>query len=168
MRHGRIPTPTLIAGLMVGLLFAIATIPLNAQSEHSRVQHPLTWGSTGYDKAHEITVTGTIEEVIEKPAAGSPVGLHLMVAGSQGRVDAHLGPYMTKETREALHLGTPVQIVGAMEKAHGKEFLLARQVIFGGRLVKVRNENGFLTPAQGAQSHRGKQNPGFAANGGAR
>lgn len=155
----------MIAGLLTGLLFAIATIPLNAQPAHSGAQHPL---ALGYDKAHEITLTGTIEAVNEKPAAGSPVGLHLMVAGSQGKVDAHLGPYMTKETLEALHTGTPVQIVGATEKLHGKAYLLARQVIFGGRLVQVRSENGFLVREHTAQSHRGKHSSGFAVKGGGR
>jgi hypothetical protein len=165
MRHHDLKRPILVsAGLFTGLLFVIATIPLNAQPAHPGAQQSL---ALGYDKAHEITLTGTIEEVNEKPATGSPVGLHLMVAGSQGNVDAHLGPYMTEETREALHTGTLVQIVGAMEKLHGKEYLLARQVIFGGRLVQVRSENGLLVRAHTAKSHRGKQSSGFAVYGGA-
>ena len=155
----------MIAGLLTGLLFAIQAVPLHAQPAHSGAQHPLV---LGYDKAHEITLTGTIEAVKEKAAAGSPVGLHLMVAGSQGKVDAHLGPYMTKETVEALHTGTLVQIVGAMEKRNGKAFLLARQVIFGGRLVQVRSENGFLVRAHTAQTHHRNQKSGFVSNGGAR
>jgi hypothetical protein len=155
----------LIAGLLTCLLLASATIPLNAQPTDSGAKPPL---ALGYDKAHEITLTGTIEEVNEKAATGSPVGLHLMVAASEGTIDAHLGPYMTKETLEALHTGTPVQIVGAMEKLHGKEYLLARQVIFGGRLVQVRNENGLLVRAHTAKSHRGNQKSGLVSNGGAR
>jgi hypothetical protein len=165
MNFGCVKKPTLIAGLMLGLLFATVTIPLIAQPTPTAAQHSVAWG---YDKAHEITLTGTIAAVNEKAAAGSPVGLHLMITGSEGRVDAHLGPYMTKETLGALHMGIPVQIVGAMEKVHGKEYLLARQVIFGGRLVQVRSENGFLVRQHSAQSHRGNAKAGLWANGGAR
>jgi len=163
MKFDFVETPALIAGLMCGLLFATATIPLNAQPAER--QH---FVALAYDKAHEITLTGAIEEVKEKAPAGSPVGLHLIVAGSQGNVDAHLGPYMTRETLEALHTGTPVQIVGAMEKRNGKEYLLARQVIFGGRQVQVRSENGFLVRPHSQHSHRENQKAAPAANGGAR
>jgi len=164
-RHCLKHTIRMIAGLVTGLLFAITAISLNAQPTHSAAQPPLAWG---YDKAHEITLTGTITAVNEKSAGGSPVGLHLMVSASQGQVDAHLGPYIAKETIEALHTGTPIQIVGAMEKLHGKEYLLARQVIFSGRLVQVRSENGFLVRERTAKSHHGNQKSAFVSNGGAR
>jgi len=155
-----------IAAPLSGLMLAILPVPIIAQS----TEDAHSAATAGYDRAHEITLNGTIEEVITEPAAGSPVGLHIMVAGPQGTVDAHLGPYLTKETREALLAGTPIQIVGAMETLHGKEYLLARQVIFSGRLVRVRTENGFLLqmPSPGA-GHRGaaKTSP-FGSNGGGR
>jgi hypothetical protein len=165
MKFGCVETPTLAAGLLLGLLFATVTIPLSAQPAEPGAQHPGAWG---YDKAHEITLTGTIEEVKEKAPAGSPVGLHLTVAGTQGKVDAHLGPYMSKQTLAALHTGSAVQIVGAMEKRNGREYLLARQVIFGGRMVQVRSENGFLVRQHLPQSHRGNQKSALGTNGGAR
>jgi len=128
--------------MIAGLLFAILAVPLIAQSTgQSRPRRSLT---LGYDKAHEITLNGTIREVIPQSAPGSPVGLHLLVTGPQDAVDAHLGPYLTKDTQEALQAGTPVQIVGAMERLHGKNYLLARQLILSGRKVTVRSENGFL------------------------
>jgi hypothetical protein len=137
----------LIAGLLTGLLFAIVPLQPSAQTAaDSRTQRPLI---PAYDKAHEITVDGTVQEVVTKHVAGSPVGMHLMVAGSEGVVDAHVGPYLTKDMQAALHAGLPVKIVGAMEEAHGKHYLLARQLSFGGRTVKVRNENGFLAHVQG-------------------
>jgi hypothetical protein len=142
-----------IAGLLFGLLFAIVAIPLGASAAETHPQHPVII----YDKAHEITFTGTIDETVSKAPAGSPAGLHLMVTNSDGTVDAHLGPYMSKETLEALHAGTPVQIIGAMEVAHGKSFLLAREVMVGGRTITVRNEKGFLVP-QSVHVHAKVQN----------
>lgn len=162
-RHCLQQTIRMIAGLIPCLIFAVTATSLNAQPVNSGARPPLAWG---YDKAHEITLNGTIAAINEKAATGSPAGLHLMVSSAQGQVDAHLGPYMTKETLEALHTGIPVQIVGAMEKLHGKEVLLARQVIFGGRLVQVRSENGFLEREHSAKSlHRNRKS---GLNGGAR
>ncbi len=143
----------MIAGLLTGLLFAIVTIQPSAHAADSRNQRPL---SLGYDKAHEITLNGAVQQVVTKRIAGSPIGMHLMVAGPEGVVDAHVGPYLSKGTQEALHAGLPVRIVGAMEEVHGKHYLLARQLIFGGRTVTVRNENGFLARARGPRMARSK------------
>ena len=134
------PTRT-IAGLLTGLLFAILAVPLGAQpAPESRVGHgfgPL------YDAAHETTLHWTIQEVVTKHAVGSPAGMHLLVAGPQGVVDAHVGPFLSKETKEALQTGTPVRIVGAMASLHGKNYLLARELTVGGTTVTVRSEHGF-------------------------
>jgi hypothetical protein len=139
----------IMAGLLTGMLFAIVTLQPSAQTAaDSRTQRPL---SPGYDKAHEITLDGTIQKVVTKRVPGSPFGMHLVVAGPEGAVDAHIGPYLTQDTREALHAGLPVQIVGAMEEVNGKGYLLARQLIFGGRMVTVRNENGLLVRARGSR-----------------
>lgn len=145
------PTP-LIAGLLFGLLCAIVAVPLGASAAETHPQHPVVI----YDKAHEITFTGTIEKTTTKPEKGSPFGLHLTVTNSDATVDIHLGPYMTKQTLEALHVGTPVQIVGAVETVHGKGILLAREVQVGGRTITVRSENGFLLP-QNVRAHSKSQ-----------
>jgi hypothetical protein len=154
MRRSRLSKPTrMIASLLTGLLFAIFAFPLSAQtSPDSRAPRPL---SLGYDKAHEITINGTIRQVVTQTrGSGSPAGLHLLVASSRATVDAHLGPFLTKDTQELLHSGTPVQIIGAMQTFHGKNYLLARQVIFGGRVITVRGENGFLLRVHGTRRAR--------------
>ena len=157
MTRDRSTKPTqLTAGLLAGLLLAILAVPLGAQlapeTRATRAVGPV------YDAAHEITLNGTIQEVVTKRVAGSPVGMHLLVAGPEGVVDAHVGPYLTKDTQEALHAGLPVQIVGAVEQLHGKSILLARQLIFGGRTVTVRTENGFLVRAHGPRPDSGPDN----------
>jgi hypothetical protein len=173
MRRSRLPKPPRwIAGLLTSLLFAIFTLPLRAQTapDSRATLHPVP----GYDKAHEITLNGTIQEVVSKRVAGSPIGLHLVVASSRGMVDAHLGPFLEKDTQAALHTGTPVQITGAMETIAGKDYLLARQVIFGGRLVTVRSQNGFLVRVHNSRPARSKpestteQTSRLELNGGAR
>lgn len=155
MRRTYLKQPArVIAGVLTALLFAIVPLQPSAQTAaDSRTQRPVKFG---YNKAREITVNGTVQEVVTKHAAYSPVGMHLLVAGPEGVVDAHVGPYLTKDVQAALHTGLPLQVVGAMEESHGKQYLLARQLIFGGRTVTVRNENGFLARARGPRMAHSK------------
>jgi hypothetical protein len=138
--------------LVAGIVFATLVLPLDAQTAPA-AHAPF---SLGYDKAHEITVIGTIRNLTSESISGSPFGVHLFVAGSQGVFDVHLGPYLGKETQEALHAGIPVQVLGATETIRGKGYLLARQLIFAGRMLTVRNENGLLVrmPDPRARSKR--------------
>ncbi len=118
-----------------------------------------------YDQAKEIAVVGTVERLVTHPASGGPAGFHLFVTAAGKTVDAHLGPFLSKRNQEALVAGQSVQIVGISSSIHGKDVLLARQLIFGGRLVTVRNERGFFVREHPARRATGESKP--AANGGA-
>jgi hypothetical protein len=131
----------MIMGLLTGLLFAILAVPLGAQTTPQ--PRAVRGFGPAYDAAHEITLNGTIQEVVTRHAIGSPAGMHLLVAGPAGVVDAHLGSLLSKETAEALQVGTPVRIVGATVLLHGKEYLLARQLTFGDHTVTIRSSRGF-------------------------
>jgi hypothetical protein len=156
----------LSAGMVIALLFAIFTIQLGAQpASEARPGHGF---GPVYDAAHEITINGTVHEVVTKHALGSPAGMHLLVSQGEGTIDAHVGAFLTKDVQEALHTGLPVQIVGAMQEIHGKQYLLARQLIFGGRLVAVRNERGFLVHNVAKRTRATVKVSEHEVNGGAR
>lgn len=158
----------LIAGLLAGLLFAIVTVPLSAATTATHPK-PAAGFHPDYNAAHEMTFTGTIQEVVSTHRLGSPAGLHLMVAGEKGTMDVHLGTYVTKETREGLHAGLPIQIVGAIETVHGQQYLLARQMIFGGRTVTLRSKTGYLIlPHSARRAVRRPATAKLSANGAAR
>ncbi len=132
------------AALLVVLLVAVA-LPAVAAPESKGTRLPSQFA---YDKAHEITFNGTISQVVSHPAKGSlPLGMHMMVASDGTMRDVHLGRFLSKEvTKGVLRPDQPVQIVGMNMNLHGKNVVLARQVITGGRVITVRNENGFLVP----------------------
>jgi hypothetical protein len=160
------------AGLLAGLLFAIMAVPLGAATApESRVGRGF---GPAYDAAHETILAGTIKEVVTKHEIGSPAGMHLLVTGAQGVVDTHVGPYLSKQTKEALQTGTPVRIVGDMVSLNGKEFFLARQLTVGGRTVTVRSPHGALvrehSPRATHSRHENKtaEISQFAPDGGAR
>jgi|SRR5271155_256006 len=169
MRRSRFTKPTpMIAGLLAGLLFAILAVPLGAETvPTTRVGHGF---GPVYDSAHEITLSGNIQAVIIKHVKGTPVGMHLLVAGPKGSVDAHVGPFLSKETQEALHIGTPVEIVGAMTTLHGRSYLLARQLTVGGSTVTVRSKHGALERERPTRQHisRSMAKPHVEPNGGTR
>jgi hypothetical protein len=158
------PTRT-VAGLLTALLFAVVAFPLGAYAApDSRAGRGL---GPVYDSAHEITFNGTIQKIVTEHVPGTPVGMHLLLAGPQGQVDAHLGPYLSKETKEALRSGASVQIVGAMLSQRGKTYLLARELVVGGSTVTVRSEHGFLVHGHSAGAHR-STTPKTSQDGGAR
>lgn len=156
----------LIAGLIIGLLFAISAVPLGAQPASET--HPGHGFGPVYNAAHEITISGTVLEIVTKHTPGSPAGMHLIVSGANGPVDAHVGYFLTKNTSAAMHTGLPVQIVGAMLTMHGRPILLARELTFGGRTVTVRTRTGSLVHSVRRPPSRAAQKAKYLTNGGAR
>jgi hypothetical protein len=151
MRLCRFTNTRLIAGLLFSLLFATMAVSLDAHA--ASVSRPAQGFRPFYDAAHETTFEGTIQEVVLKHAPGSPAGMHLMVAGPQGLVDAHVGPFMSKETKEVLQAGVPVRIVGASTTVRGKTYFLARQLTVDGNTITVRNARGFIVLAHSNRPH---------------
>jgi hypothetical protein len=168
MKLFRMTNTRLIAGLLSGLLFATMAVSLDAHA--ASVSHPAQGFGPVYDAAHETTFEGTIQEVVVKHTPGSPAGMHLMVAGPNGLVDAHIGPFMSKETREVLQPGVPVRIVGAKTELHGKTIFMARQLVVDGNTVTVRSPRGFLVQAHSPRADRApiKKTSQPEQNGGAR
>jgi hypothetical protein len=143
-------------GILTILLFALAALPLSAQepSEH----HSARGFGPAYDAAHETTINAIIEEVVTTHVAGSPAGLHLLVSSPDGAVDAHLGPFLTKETKDALLKGTPLQMVGSTVQLREKQYFLARELSIDGHTVTIRSARGFLVYPRGERLEKTKAN----------
>lgn len=167
MRRGRISKLIPLAAGLVALMLAVAAVPLGAQP--ASVAHAGHGFAPVYDAAHEVTLNGTIQSVVTRHAKGSPAGMHLLVAGPQGVVDTHIGSMLSKTTRESLHEGKAIKVVGAMTTLHGKDYLLVRTLTIGQRSVTVRSTHGALVPEHAGEAHRiVKTRNQVAANGGAR
>jgi hypothetical protein len=156
-----------LAGLMPAMLLALSAVPARAQA--AAATNPSRGPIPIYDTAHEITVNGTVQEVVTKRTIGSPAGMHLMISGAQGLVDAHVGPFLTKNMQQAMHTGLPLKVVGVMITARDRQILLVRELSYGGQTVLVRNKNGIpFRPALPSNSPALRKNPWLAMNGGAR
>jgi len=141
-------------------LLAAMVLALAAEAAPPSQSSSVGGGSgLAYDQPKEITVAGTVERLVTHPASGGPPGFHLFITTSGKTIDAHLGPFLSRQNQETLVSGQSVQIVGTSISIHGKDVLLARQLIFGGRLVTVRNARGALVRERPARRTTGDSKP---------
>lgn len=115
--------------------------------------------AAAYDAAHELTLDGTVENMLPG-MPGSPAGVHVLLAGDQGAIDAHLGPYLSDQTKAALVAGAPVHAVGSMFTVHGKAYFLVRRLTIGGRTTVLRSPHGLLVPERPVDLQRSRRTGG--------
>lgn len=138
-----------LAGVLSALLLEASAASIGAQ-ETPRLK--ATPGVVhAYDTECETRVVGTIERVT-RHVDGRPAGMHLLIRGSSGVVDAHVGPNMPQAIQKALHTGTPVTVVGAMETVNENRILLVRTLIVGDHTVSVRTGRGLLVQPEEASN----------------
>jgi hypothetical protein len=98
--------------------------------------------------AHDVTMAGTVQQLITTHTPGAPTGTQLVAAGPQGSFTASLGSLLSEQVRQTLTPGMPIQVSGAMETINGKSYLLARTLTVAGNQVIIRNQHGFLVHPQ--------------------
>lgn len=94
-----------------------------------------------------VTVTGSIQSTVSD-SAHRPAGMHVLVSGSNGVVDACLGSFVAHDVQQSLREGASIEVTGSNETVDGKQYLLVHQMTLGGRQIAVRNQHGFLVHAQ--------------------
>jgi hypothetical protein len=139
------------------LFFGWLAAPAGAQTAAAvNAARPAT-----YDASKEVTITGTVSNVVTKPGAGMIAGGHLIVSTAKGSVDAHVGRRLTGTNAIAVKSGDSVKLVGVMASENHSEVFLVRTAETGGHTYTIRSEKGFLitpvtargssaTPARGS------------------
>jgi hypothetical protein len=154
--------PARMAARFLSLLTLLAaSLVAGASSEARVVQRP----APIYDAAREVTLRGTVQQVVTARTIGSPVGVHLLVSGPQGVVDVHAGLSLTRETMRNLQVGSPVQLVGAMTLLNGRQYFLARLLTVGGRTLTLRSPGGVILHQHGSRTGKSAKNARFQTNG---
>lgn len=102
-----------------------------------------------YDRADEVTLTGTVARVLAKGEPGLLAGAHLLLQSSAGMVDASLGRF-SFEGRGGLVLaaGQQVEATGVMRTIEGAQVFIVRTAKVEGEVYVIRNEHGVLLPPQ--------------------
>jgi hypothetical protein len=140
MRTSFMKRTPLIAGLITGLLFAIPSIPLNAQpAEEAHAQS---------EAAKVVVLNGTVSRVLSGPSEGMMMGSHILVETASGSVDASLGKWgMVGKGALSVTAGQEVEVTGVMRtvKQMGVEkgvVFMVRTVKVGSQVYTIRNEHG--------------------------
>jgi hypothetical protein len=125
----------MIAGLLTGLLFATLTVPLGAQP--ARPSHQF------YEISKEVTISGTVSNVLAKAAPGTLPGPHLLFATTSGKIDASLGRFALQGKNPlSVAPGKEVEVTGIMKTIKNQNVFVARIVKVDGKAYELRNQHG--------------------------
>ena len=141
------------------LLFIISVAPLS---------HAQTWtaeskaGPMNYDPAQEVTISGTVAEVLLASGPGMLAGAHLLLTTLAGQVDVSLGTFGLRG-KGALSVapGRQIEITGVMKRFKSSPVFLARSVTTDGVVHAIRNEHGIpVTPQARTRTNQESTNEG--------
>lgn len=137
------------------LLYMFTHVALAEQPGVQLAPTPFDAGALGAP-ARDITMAGTLQQVISTRTPGTPAGIQLVADGPQGAFTAILGPALSDPLRQTLSPGAAIQVSGVKETINGQSYLLVRKLTIAGSQVIIRNEHGFLVHSQ--QRSRASQN----------
>lgn len=102
-----------------------------------------------YDAAQEVTLRGTVSNVLASPAPGMIGGSHLLLATPSGPVDASLGRFglLGKGALSAV-AGEQIEATGVMKTIRGRQVFLTRAVKAGGEVYIIRTKSGLAISPQ--------------------
>jgi len=128
--------------LLMTLAISLLAGPMYAD-ESAALKRTVT--APKYDVSKEVILEGTVQDVVMRPAAGSIMGAHLIVATAQGAVDAHLGNLIfSGKDGVSFSSGQSVKLTGIMTTFNQKSVFLVRTIETGSSTITVRNDHGFL------------------------
>jgi hypothetical protein len=130
-------------GLLTLMAFSVFTGPSQAATATKKIT---VTPKNAYDVSKEVTLTGTVSDVVKKPKAGMLLGTHLTLATTKGSVDAHIGSYAGRDKHlDSLAAGQSIKAVGMMMTLkQGQVFIVRTIEVNGGETLTVRNKNGFF------------------------
>ena len=120
------------------LLLATLAVPIALAQQKAAPS-----GMPKYDRATEVTLKGTIDEVQEFPEGKGEVHLQLLVKTGQGVSTVHLCPPKFLQALEVnLAKGDQVEIIGSKVTMDGKDVIMAREIIKGTSTLVLRDKQG--------------------------
>lgn len=112
-------------------------------------------GPAHYDISKEITLNGTVSDVLKAPSPGMIMGSHLIFATASGTVDASLGRTAFRGVNPlSVTVGEHVEVTGVMKTISGRHVFLVRTVKVNDHVYTLRNERGV-----GIVTHDGLPSP---------
>lgn len=96
-----------------------------------------------YDATTEITLKGSVEDVLQATGRMNISGTHLTLKAESGTFDVRLGPssYLAAQKFEVTK-GDLIEVTGSKVKFGSQEAILAREVKKGDKTLTLRDANG--------------------------
>jgi hypothetical protein len=130
------------------LAASVLAVPIYAQTTEAVAKSA---APPKYDISREVTLLATVGSVVPKatPEMNLLSGSHLMLVTTSGNLDASLGAFpVTGEGALSVSPGERVQVTGVMKAIRHRQVFVARLVVAGSQVYRIRNEHGFvLMPA---------------------
>ena len=96
-----------------------------------------------YDPAQEVTVSGTVTDILHPSMGRRMTGTHLMMSVDGKSVEVHLGPTSFLDSKQfALAKGDTLILTGSKAAGNGSEFIIAREITKGSQTLTLRDKNG--------------------------
>lgn len=98
-----------------------------------------------YDTKTVETISGSVISIDQiLTDKNMSVGIHLLLNTENGNVSIHLGPAWYIENQDIQIIkGDNVSVTGSKVTYNGDQVIIAKEVIKGDQLLKLRDENGF-------------------------
>jgi hypothetical protein len=120
------------AALLVAALFPLLAA---AQQKTPSVR-------AGYSQARELTLLGTISDIVENSPTG-PMGTHLLLQTSAGPIDVHIGSSKFLAQNDlALRVSDNIRVIGESFSIGSNTVFFARIVQSGSKAIAVRSAKG--------------------------
>ena len=128
------------AAAVVLLASLVGSPPLLAQGGRGQD----AWGAGNYDPATEVTLSGTVDEVVTIPGPREGMdGIHLVLRTAAGVRGVHVGPVTFMSNQGfAFAAGDAITVVGSIVTIEGREALIAREIRNGDTVLTLRNAEG--------------------------
>lgn len=133
MKHP-LNTTLRVAALVVGLSGLGGVLAASQMAHESGMR---------YDVKTEVTLRGTVDDVMEVPGTSTMSGTHLSLKTKDETIHVHLGPSaFVSRQGIAVVKGNEVTVTGSRVKGEGFEAILARTVKKGDQVMTLRGETG--------------------------
>jgi hypothetical protein len=109
-------------------------------------------GTRLYDPSTETTVKGTVEKVVQQTGNRGSSGTHVVLKTDSGDLTVHVGPssYISAQGF-SFAKGDALEVTGSKVKMGEQDVLLAREIKKDGKVLTLRDAQGFPKWSRGSQ-----------------
>lgn len=140
--------------LIIAVFALLSSLQLPAHAQQSRPFSAMR--SARYQKATEVTTSGTVQSIQAESNSGLPKATYLVLQAPPLTLTVNLG--MLSVANAPFKVGDQIQATGSLVTINGQQILLARQIQSAGQTLTLRSQSGLVVrPSMGTATEGGQQ-----------